>query len=150
MTSEDTAKNPAMNDPVAAASAEATGASSATVAKNDTTASNVTETKKREAEASTNSDEGDDTTVQAKRPKTIATKSSDNNNPNKENTSNEQEEEEGPLDLANVFGYKVGERFEVQWDIVHDEGTDDAKTVTLWWGATLMEYDGKTEDSVAV
>jgi hypothetical protein len=79
----------------------------------------------------------------------------------------EDEEVEGEvLDLATMLGLKVGDRFEVEWEITHDDseesgddaaaaaGTDaDAKEETVttrWWGATLLEHDGRTEDSVAV
>jgi hypothetical protein len=63
------------------------------------------------------------------------------------------------LDLANTLGLKTNERFEVQWEIRQgDESGDDAagadaeeeKVETRWWGATLLEHDGRTEDSVAV
>jgi hypothetical protein len=85
----------------------------------------------------------------------------------------EQEEEEGVvaegevLDLANTLGFKPGDRFEVEWEVSTEDESDesggDAATTavageeeeqetftTRWWGATLLEHDGRTEDSVAV
>jgi hypothetical protein len=79
----------------------------------------------------------------------------------------EDREVEGEvLDLATTLGLKVGDRFEVEWEITQDdseESGDDAaaaadtnadtkeETVTTrWWGATLLEHNGRTEDSVAV
>lgn len=72
------------------------------------------------------------------------------------------------LDLAKTLGFKAGYRFEVQWEIHTAEDDDDdndnhqdtaAAAVaavnqkspkTRWWGATLLEHDGRTEDSVAI
>jgi hypothetical protein len=83
-----------------------------------------------------------------------------------EEAAEEDEVTEGEgelLDLATTLGLKPGERFEVQWEITQgDESGGDAaaadadveneeETVeTRWWGATLLEHDGRTEDSVAV
>jgi hypothetical protein len=79
-----------------------------------------------------------------------------------EEENDEEEEEvvvEGELlDLATTMGFKAGLRFEVQWEITQGESGDDAagadaeeeKVETRWWGATLLEHDGRTEDSVAV
>eukprot|EP00980_Cylindrotheca_fusiformis_P006474 scaffold1377_cov126-Cylindrotheca_fusiformis.AAC.19 len=51
-----------------------------------------------------------------------------------------------PLDLAVTLGYKEGDRLEVQWEIENDKGEVEVH----WWGATLLEFDGRTEDSVAI
>jgi hypothetical protein len=59
-------------------------------------------------------------------------------------------------DLAETMGFKAGDRLEVEWEIVDASSTpgtheaDDALARTRWWGATLMEHDGRTEDSVAI
>jgi hypothetical protein len=50
------------------------------------------------------------------------------------------------LDLAITLGYKEGDRLEVQWEIENDDGAIEVH----WWGATLLKYDGRTEDSVAI
>lgn len=50
------------------------------------------------------------------------------------------------MDLAVTLGYKPGDRLEVQWEIEKDDG----ETVVHWWGATLLPFDGRTEDSVAI
>jgi hypothetical protein len=89
--------------------------------------------------------------------------------PAKRSRHEDDKQEEGEvLDLAVTLGLKVGDRFEVEWEITQDdsEESDDAaaaaagagadgdakeETVTTrWWGATLLEHDGRTEDSVAV
>ena len=60
--------------------------------------------------------------------------------------------EQESLDLAETLGYKAGDRFEVQWEI-HEQSNDEASSEvpkTRWWGATLLEHDGRTEDSVAI
>ena len=47
------------------------------------------------------------------------------------------------LDTANVLGLKAGDRIEVRWEISDDENG--------WWGATLLEHDGRTtDDGVAI
>jgi hypothetical protein len=90
--------------------------------------------------------------------------------PSKRSRHEEEEElvegEGEVLDLATMLGLKVGDRFEVQWEITQDESEEsngdaaaaaDAEEeeeeetyTTRWWGATLVEHDGRTEDSVAV
>lgn len=57
-----------------------------------------------------------------------------------------KDESSQPLDLALTFGLKVGDRLEVQWEIQSDDGKDEVH----WWGAELLEHDGRTEDSVAI
>jgi hypothetical protein len=55
------------------------------------------------------------------------------------------------LDLANVLRLRSGDRLEVQWEIcTNDEQEDQENPVVHWWGATLLEHDGRTEDSVAI
>mmetsp|Transcript_31197 Transcript_31197/g.47589 ORF Transcript_31197/g.47589 Transcript_31197/m.47589 type:complete len:239 (+) Transcript_31197:229-945(+) len=46
-------------------------------------------------------------------------------------------------DVAKTLGFKAGDRFEVQWEI-----TDEAsgQEHNHWWGATLMDHDGRTSD----
>jgi hypothetical protein len=51
------------------------------------------------------------------------------------------------LDLATTLGFKPGDRLEVQWEVCDGDGETSE---TRWWGATLMEHDGRTEDSVAI
>ncbi|CAJ1959083.1 unnamed protein product [Cylindrotheca closterium] len=51
-----------------------------------------------------------------------------------------------PLDLAVTFGFKEGDRLEVQWEIENDDGENEVH----WWGASLLKHDGRTEDSVAI
>ena len=53
--------------------------------------------------------------------------------------------EEEALDLAITLGYKPGDRIEVQWEI-----ENDGETTVKWWGATLLPFDGRTTDSVAI
>lgn len=109
-----------------------------------------------------------------KRPSTMkelqstAGTSSSNKKAKKEN----DKEEEEMLDLAITLGYQPGDRFQVQWEIEQptnnedeeeeneDDDDDDeqeedneekGKTmIEKWWGATLQEYDGRSEDSVAI
>jgi hypothetical protein len=65
--------------------------------------------------------------------------------------SNDTSTEGEVLDLAKTLGYKAGDRFEVQWDIGSDESEDnDAAPDTRWWGASLLEHDGRTIDSVNI
>lgn len=47
------------------------------------------------------------------------------------------------LDLGVSLGIKAGDRLEVQWEIGEPE---DGSAETRWWGATLLEHDGKTDD----
>jgi len=49
-------------------------------------------------------------------------------------------------DLAVSLGYKDGDRFEVEWDVEDNEDDVD----THWWGATLLPYDGRVKEQVAV
>mmetsp|Transcript_71117 Transcript_71117/g.206250 ORF Transcript_71117/g.206250 Transcript_71117/m.206250 type:complete len:248 (+) Transcript_71117:76-819(+) len=56
-----------------------------------------------------------------------------------------EEKEEESLDLAITLGYNPGDRIEVQWEI-----ENDGETVVKWWGATLLPFDGRTTDSVAI
>eukprot|EP00934_Nitzschia_sp_Nitz4_P002087 Nitzschia sp. Nitz4//scaffold177_size45885//15963//16742//NITZ4_007205-RA/size45885-processed-gene-0.37-mRNA-1//1//CDS//3329539055//2087//frame0 len=53
-----------------------------------------------------------------------------------------------PLDLAVTLGYKAGDRVEVQWEIA-PPNPKDPPTIQ-WWPATLMEFDGRTTDKVAI
>jgi len=50
------------------------------------------------------------------------------------------------LDLALTMGIKAGDRLEVEWEIGDAEGKEDEDVTTRWWGATLLEHDGKTEE----
>jgi hypothetical protein len=74
--------------------------------------------------------------------------------------------DEDTPDLATVFGFKAGDRVEVKWNIEDpesssvsssEEGAQSSaaakttdRTITRWWGATLLPHDGRTEDSVAI
>jgi hypothetical protein len=53
--------------------------------------------------------------------------------------------EDEALDLAVTLGYKTGDRIEIQWELEKQGETD-----VHWWGATLLEHDGRTTDSVAI
>jgi hypothetical protein len=58
------------------------------------------------------------------------------------------EEDEGEiLDLAVTLGYQPGDRLQVQWEIEHP---DAVEPIVKWWGATLQEFDGRSEDNVAI
>lgn len=55
------------------------------------------------------------------------------------------------LDLAETLGYKVGDRFEVKWEVQKDgDEEDNNNIIEHWWAATLLEHDGRTADSVAI
>jgi hypothetical protein len=101
--------------------------------------------------------------------------SSSSNKKIKPDHDKNDDEEEGILDLAVTLGYRPGDRFLVQWEIdpVNDEDDDDEDNnddndddnynnrasspaltppppVVKWWGATLQEFDGRSEDCVAI
>ena len=44
------------------------------------------------------------------------------------------------------MGLRAGDRIEVHWEIENDGGEAHAH----WWGATLLEHDGRPTDSVEV
>lgn len=87
----------------------------------------------------------------------------DNDDSNKRLRKQEEEEDEEVvevLDIAETLHLKPGSRIEVLWQI---GGTDEAgnendgncqeeesAVVDHWWGATLLPFDGRTEDSVAI
>ncbi len=77
---------------------------------------------------------------------TIANTTTDHDDAAKHARTNNHESDE-VLDLALTLGLQPQCRLEVQWDIVDD---DTGVTRTHWWGATLLEHDGRTEDGVAV
>jgi hypothetical protein len=60
------------------------------------------------------------------------------------------------LDLALTMDLKVGDRLEVQWEVDpkpedEDDGNGPEHEPTIhWWGATLLEHDGRTDDGVAI
>lgn len=67
------------------------------------------------------------------------------------NSKRTRSEETEVLDLANMLSFKPGDRFEVNWEIIQDEdGNTSSTPQQRWWGATLLEHDGRTEDSVAI
>lgn len=75
-----------------------------------------------------------------------------------------------PIDFAHTLSLRPGDRIEVQWfihmkddgdasDIDNDNNTDndnktknenDDNTESRWWGATLLEHDGRTDEGVAI
>jgi hypothetical protein len=55
------------------------------------------------------------------------------------------ETEGAPLDLAVTLGYKKGDRIQVQWEI-----EKKGQIGVHWWGASLLEHDGRTTDQVAI
>jgi len=65
-----------------------------------------------------------------------------------ESTKRSRGEGQEVLDLANTLGFKVGDRLEVEWEIMNESDNSDSKT--HWWAATLLEHNGRTEDSVAI
>ena len=142
MTSEDNAKM-AMGDTVTGASVEDDGTSSASAVDGNTVTSTSSEKKGRDAPC----EDGNDGNLSAKRPRIAASDKSEDDS-RTDNSSNENDEDGSPLDLANIFGHKAGDRFEVHWEISNDD--DDHPTTSHWWGATLLEFDGRTEDSVAM
>ena len=70
------------------------------------------------------------------------------------------DDDESPVDLAETLGLKAGDRIEVQWEIHEDNDNNndndddnnnaDNNVKTVWWKATLNEYDGRTTDNVAI
>ena len=50
------------------------------------------------------------------------------------------------LDYARCLELVPGNRLKVQWEIEKENG----ESLTHWWGATLMEYDGRSHDGVAI
>jgi hypothetical protein len=63
-------------------------------------------------------------------------------------TKRSRSDREEVLDLTLAIGLKPGDRLEVEWEI--GDESDSKPTETRWWGATLLEHDGRTEDTVAV
>ena len=62
--------------------------------------------------------------------------------------TDEVDEDNDVVDTAATFCHKDGDRIEVEWDI---EGTGEQDEVqTHWWGATLLPFDGRTKDQVAI
>jgi hypothetical protein len=56
--------------------------------------------------------------------------------------------DQGQRDMAQVLGLKAGDRLEVKWDI--SDGQSE-QVQTRWWGATLLDHDGRTsDDGVAI
>ena len=62
-----------------------------------------------------------------------------------DSSSKRVKKDEAALDLAVTLGFKAGDRLEVQWEI-----EKKGKTEVHWWGATLLEYDGRTMEEVAI
>ena len=64
------------------------------------------------------------------------------------------EDDQDAPDLARILGINPGDRLEVKWDIGGDEtksaNESEQVTTTRWWGATLLEHDGKFEDGCAI
>lgn len=52
------------------------------------------------------------------------------------------------VDVAESLGIKPGDRLSAKWNITFET---DGRVTTRWWGATLMEHDGRTtDDNVAI
>lgn len=96
----------------------------------------------------TPSDETDKTTK--KRPIAVAVAAETVDDDETAEPSKRSRNSEEVLDLANILGYKSGDRFEVCWELVPEGADETAEPEQRWWGATLLEHDGRTEDSVAV
>jgi hypothetical protein len=61
------------------------------------------------------------------------------------------EDDQDAPDLASILGIKAGDRLEVKWDIGEETKPNENEQVTTrWWGATLLETDGKVEDGCAI
>ena len=55
-----------------------------------------------------------------------------------------------PFDTARTLGFQAGDRIEVRWEL-SSEDTNSVSTESRWWGATLLEHDGRTtDDGVAI
>lgn len=48
------------------------------------------------------------------------------------------------FDGAYIYGINAGDRLLVRWEIIENECEDNEIEVEKWWGATLLEYDGRT------
>ena len=49
------------------------------------------------------------------------------------------------IDKAVELGFKAGDRLEVEWEV----GPENEKTLR-YWGATLLEHDGRTKEGFAI
>ena len=112
------------------------------------------------------SDEGnDDTQNNDHLKRSRVEKNEDNENKSSASSPTPQEE---ILDLARSMELNAGDRLEVQWEVdinddqdqdkvdeddvrpTSDEGTTTMEPHVHWWGATLLEHDGRTDDQVAI
>lgn len=57
------------------------------------------------------------------------------------------EDDDEVVDMAIKVGLKPGDRVQVQWDLTEDFSGD---VETRWWGATLLEHDGRLVDKAAI
>ncbi|KAL7567701.1 hypothetical protein ACA910_012038 [Epithemia clementina (nom. ined.)] len=96
---------------------------------------------KRAAPLTTSSQDDDDNKCSKKKSRTLVSTA--------ESGGKGGEDEEEAVDTATVFGYKDGDRLEVEWDIEGD-GAEGTKVDTHWWGATLLPFDGRIKDQVAI
>lgn len=150
MSSEETTKVP-KQDLVSSATAVAASTPSSTINNNKENEAQAT-TIKRDA---TSVSKNDEETSSHKRLKVEAVAPNDggeastSSTPVGGDTSAAQ-----PLDLAVTLGHQPGDRFEVQWEIENTENTDpdtgNNNIQVYWWPATLLEFDGRTTDSVAI
>jgi hypothetical protein len=57
------------------------------------------------------------------------------------------------IDLARTMDLKVGDRLEIEWELDNGDNDEDdgpSETIVHWWGATLLEHDGRTDEGVAI
>lgn len=59
----------------------------------------------------------------------------------KKESGDSNEEAETIVNKADELGYKAGDRFEVEWEVGE---------TTRHWGATLLEYEGRTKEGYAI
>jgi hypothetical protein len=62
-----------------------------------------------------------------------------------DNADSKRARSEEVVDKAVELGFKAGDRLEVEWEVGED---NDKKT--RYWGATLLEHDGRTKEGFAI
>jgi hypothetical protein len=96
-----------------------------------------------EQEANSSDDDDDDSNVKNALKRQAVTDESSSEE--ESDSAKRPRTEDEALDLAVTLGYKTGDRIEIQWELEKQGETD-----VHWWGATLLEHDGRTTDSVAI
>jgi hypothetical protein len=98
-----------------------------------------------ESDEKTKNDDLVDTEHRSEREKPINKRIVANEDETESSGKRPRQNEDEVLDLARTMGLEAGDRLEVQWEIEMN-----GETATRWWGATLLEHDGRTEDGVAI